>query len=242
MATVTKGTLILRPDASKGTGITPTPSGVAIEECYKLVNEEIADYESTYITLPAGSSIFFRFPLPSNIKITAFDSSTTIYVNGVARDCDEYNANAGDVDIGKESSTEHLCCWSDETSLDDSLTFITRMDDEPAVTTELSPISSSVVSMTDAIVTALHNNDLAYGLTMPSSLDDKVDARLSQIYLEISNVTYEEIVDSALTVFRKQSGVWTPITGTLYQKQDGTWVECDASVLTDEMQYGLEEV
>ena len=239
MATVTNGTLILRPDASRGTGITTTPSGTSVDECYKLVNEETADYESTYLTLADSASIFFHFSLPEGVKITAFDSSSTIYVKGVARDFATLPSDVGNLDI--ESGTENLCLWSDETNLG-ALTFLKNMNDENN-NTALQPISSSVVLMTNEIVDALHNDDLAYGLSFTyDDSADKLDMRLSQIYLEINNVSYQEVADSALSIFLKQNGSWSSIAGTLFQKQNGTWIECDTSVLTDGTQYAFKEL
>lgn len=231
MATVTNGTLILRPDASKGNGVTTTtPSGVAIEECYKLVNEERADYESTYITMAAGDSIFLRFSLPENIKRTSLGSSTTLRVGGVYYDR---------VDNGHiVPSREALCCWSDETSLV-NIAFIGKGDSDVGM---MASVVSDLVSMTDSIINALNSNDLAYVFVLNSDVKSTVIADISQIYLEINNVTYEEVEDTTLSVFLKQSGTWIPVTGKLYQKQNGTWVECDTSVLTDGTQYALEDI
>lgn len=229
MATVTNGTLILRPSASKGVGITTTPSNIAIEECYKLVNEEVADYESTYISMAASDSIFLRFSLPENIKRVVLGTSTTFRICGVYRDPD-----SGRI----APSREDLCYWDNETSLV-NVEFIGKGDNNSG---SMVTVNSNSISMVDSIVSALNSNNLAYGLAIASDAKSTVFADISQIYLEIDNITYEEVSDTKLPIFCKQNGSWVSITGTLYQKQNGAWVECDASVLTSGTQYDIEEL
>lgn len=229
MATVTNGTLILRPSASKGVGITTIPSNTAIEECYKLVNEEVADYESTYISMAAGDTIFLRFSLPENIKNVTLDDVATFRICGVYHDPDS----------GKIApEREDFCCWSDETTLI-NVNFISKGDNNSG---SMVSVSSDLAYVTDSIINALNNNDLAYVFSIASSAKSTVFADISQIYIEINNVTYEEVSDTELPIFFKQNGSWVSITGTFYQKQNGVWVECDTSVLTSGTQYDIEEL
>ena len=239
MATVT-GTLLLRPVASKGTVASSVPADTSIEDIYKLVNEEVADDDSTKFTptymndsqAPSTDTMLcLKYDLPEEIEITSLanirhiirkSSTGGMWVRPICYSSLEFIASD---DAG------HNVWWPEDDG------WITITDDNTTVkyqkTTDLSASDGSFDGCWDRIVELLNTGD--FGLAYSTSATKNVPA-VSQAYIEL-DCTYKE---AGTPLYFKQNGEWAELLGNIYQKADGEWLEADVSVLSGE--FPVEEV
>ncbi len=224
--------LILRPIASEGSVSSTMPSDTAVEDVYKLVNEEVADDGSTFFTLSTNSNnetakmLCLRFSLPENIKLTSLTDIT------------HYVCYKGD-----SNSTAYPAVYSTKENFEIEGTGYTSW--------ELSvPLGGSwhnkvyyghrtdnssvdyILPDYEKMQNSFNNNDFCILFTTTA----KVLGSVSQSYIELEC----EFEPLSKPFYAKQNGIWAEFSGTLYQKANVEWLEADVSVLSGE--FPVEEV
>ena len=225
MAEVT-GTLILRPVASKGTITTTTPTGTSVEECYKLINEEVADGATTCIYLKANETVYFHLSnsLIENISNITGATLVTVGNDGVGGGSISFNVS--------------LTKWSE-----DSVVYTIPgypLEGEAGVFNQYNYVLTSLDTFS-AIVDLILSNEV--GIYFYGNTSTKASPEISQIYLEV-NCTYS-IPDgdepSSISFYAKKNGAWSLSTGILYQKNGGIWSGISPTNLNIENQFVIEE-
>lgn len=204
------GNLILRPVASKGTITTTTPADTAIEDCYKLVNEEISDDAATCIHIGANETIYFKL---SNINISSITSITNaelhIYGN------DGFTSGTQEIDFA-------VTKYSDE-----SVDAIGIGLEGESDTFESTIVNINNLDNFSSIIDLILSDDIGIYFC---NTGDKATPVISQIYLVVyCTYSISDNIESSLSFYTKQNGIWQLSTGTLYKKQDGIWNKTELS-------------
>lgn len=75
-----------------------------------------------------------------------------------------------------------------------------------------------------------------------SSSKSTLDVRLTQLYLELEYSDGGDEPITSETIYLKQNGSWSAISGDIYKKENGIWVLKDASVLQQGLKYRINNV
>lgn len=209
------GTLILRPSADVSIEHEKKPESSA--NAYLLIDEKVADDDSTYLQLSddktaiATSSFKMNsFVLPQGIvKINDFHITYRVYVSsasvGVATYTNEFSAivTISGTDTSKITVASNVSAreWVDCT--------VNSTDAITLLNAKLSSVSSTI----------------PIKLTVDSSLASEVigkatvSLRITQVY-----ITIEYEYDENIGVYHKVGGAWKPATAA-YKKVNGVWTE-----------------
>lgn len=213
-------TVILRPsyyvDASEAISI--NPSDTTHENSYQLINEEVADDNSTYIILTTGSSNhdpeFYQYGFNcANIQnlssgIIFFRLAANTYVNYFIYTFDIIDKNNSVI----ESFEQTVNC-----SFPDATTFIDFYEIIP----------------TD-ILQHLNNFDgyIEVKLRPYSNVNGKtVEFKITQSYIELE---YKENLDK---YYVKHNNTWILLSDVFYKKVNGSWISTEPSILSEELKY-----
>lgn len=232
--------LILRPVASKGYVASTVPAGTAIEEVYKLVNEEVTDSAvTTFVpglhdhsdssTLISSNAVVFKYELPENTEITSL-SEIRVYVSkSSSESCSQCPV--------LYSNNEQLCTtqvWhvsdGSDWAVQQAKVFIHKSHGDGSIDTT----ETTFESYWEDMRSALNNGDFGIACW---TMAKKNAPSVSQIYIELIC----EYKKAGTPLYFKQNGEWAELSGTVFQKTNGTWEEADGSVLA-ETEYPLEEV
>lgn len=222
MAEVT-GTLILRPVVSKGTITVTTPADTAIEDCYKLVNEDICDGLTTCVYLGKGETISFQLSNEYIHNITSITRATL------------YSYSTDNISGANSSAISRLIKWSD----DSSVTSLGGLFDGEAEVCSFHSISLTNSDTFTTIKSLILSNDI--GIYFGGVTSTKASPIISQIYLEVEcTYTLPDDIDNSISFYTKQNGVWSLSTGVLYKKSSGVWGKINTSSLNIDNQFNVE--
>ena len=226
-------TLILRPhivNFEDETLITLYPSGTSITNASILVDDEVADDDSTYILGSKGSVIYYSFRdwIPEDLgAITDFKiySRCKAEVAGTSNQSNPfsfvYNGDGTDGTriaylsqyLGKD--TEYVTKTFDESINDETL---------------LSHLYNMIIS-----------SYISFDIMISQNIDTDSKSnpiRITQVYIEI---TYET-KKTFKPIYLKSNNIWTPIQGTIYQKTNGVWTETTPETLQNNTKYLINNI
>lgn len=229
-------TLILRPCATvygEGGSFTYYPADTLSTEFHTLVNEEIADDDASYICIPTALNFFmFTIEAPSEsyssiiptairlmFRVKLLESDLNIRVHVVYK----YVDDAGQYTTFTDSQYEH------------AFAAVTGLYEDVCATVDDAYVSSHW----DKILVGNYYVHVYVGSTDNNSKTNlSSSVALTQCYLEID---FESDGETS-SILIKQDNVWVDLSGTLYQKREGSWVECDASALEDGAKFAVVSV
>ena len=228
-------TLILRPikvSTSNDSLVTLQPSSTTMSNAHTLVNEEVADDDSTYVAITGtGGKVYYYFEYnkPENLE-----SITNVVV--IAREKLETGSNLGGVSLYINDTSYPLSGGSISTT-----EYNTR-------TCEASTSTSSTVL--DKIISALKDatsaDKIYFQRTVNTNSSKMSPLRTTQVYMEITYeasepIPPEPVVDKVISI--KKNGVWTTINHTLiYHKINNVWTASDTSILQNNQKFIIKEV
>lgn len=204
-------TLILRPSSTVAyTGtVEAFPKNTAFEDWYKLVNEEVADLESTIINIDAdnASSVTFGFNFTKSMRSIL---SMKIYmywnqggfVSSVKLLCQVLN-DSGEL-IGEEAI---------EQDIEGSTTYALQVFNTSNIYNVLNEIDNGNIHISYTAITE--------GTTKANGTN------LSQLYIEIEYDGPE--VENREIVQIKENGIWVLLSGDIYKKENNSWTLTDLS-------------
>lgn len=229
--------LILRPVASKGVVASTVPADTSVEEIYKLINEEVADDDTTNFTPILNNAVsnldvditnylFLKYQIPENLVITSLTD---------VKHTSRKSATGGFIMRPvKYSNQEFIAGRKIWNSDDDGWT--TETEDNSTVKKFNSTSSYDDDSFDENFETMkelLNSRDFGFGYMTTAS---KNVPSVSQTYIELV-CEFEEL---SKPFYFKQGGAWAELSGNIYQKANGEWLEADVSVLNGE--YPIEEI
>jgi len=218
-------TLIIRPTGFVAITNSPAkgfPSDTVAEDYYKLVNEEIADDDATYISVSginAATLSGLLFEIPDEHTHCDF-LSCTIKARAKA------NAEGLNFNISYDYS---------ETPSDTSTITNTSI----TIGTLSTSYQDYAYVLEEQFLTYFTSNKSVYVRHQHGTISKDNSCILTQIYLELTYETSDEDGedDTSESIYIKQNGSWVAITGTIYHKENGVWVVTDSSALQNGTQY-----
>lgn len=243
-------TEILRPVwstnmvGSNSTAINATPSLDNYYDFYSLVDEQVADDDSTYITIPANSFHNLALMFESENLSNRYLEISKIVFTFRTRASTENICNKVGIGFINESPTistlNDLACSIDGDSLYTTSTISTDWE-----TLSVSYNGSLVIpNITASLAYSASDPPLVLllGAVQPSdsTKDSSFSIDITQAYVE---VTYGDgTTETSEMIYLKENGSWISVPCTIYQKQNGSWIEADSSVFEDGNNYTFQEV
>lgn len=229
-------TEILRPiEGTKTSTVVLHPNSTDNSDLYKLLNEEIADDDSTYIELPdvlqsvtVGFDINALLAIYLNIKtckiifrakIDSIDNKTGFYIGLMKWD---NSNNKHTTAIGGRIAPTSTN-WE---------TYSYDID----VNTIISVIESDAINGHTSLLGKLYVN-LGQQATGGKSSGS---GYYTQAYMEI---TYDDgTIETSETIYLKENDTWTSVPCTIFQKQNGSWVKTDSSIFENGDRFTIQQI
>lgn len=227
-------TEILRPSSCtiSGTAYIVTPDSVSKENYHTLVNEIIADDDSTCITLTKTNSGAAAVEVLFDSDVLRKNYSKITTARFVCRTKVDANNYLLHLDLLRRGSQTSQPQSSYEITFNDG-TWLTSYFDINA-TDMVEAIESWL-----AFDNTLHPIQFKFyaANTNQSTTKNACSCSITQAYLEI---TYNDTTTE--TIYLKANGSWTSVPCTIYQKQNSVWVEVDSSIFENGDRYTLQEL
>ena len=227
-------TEILRPSScdAGGTAYIVTPDSVSEENYHTLVNEIIADDDSTCIT-------FTKTSYNSAHVIALFDSdllrknySKITAARFICRTKIDANNYLLRIDLLRHASSVEQIQSSYKITFNNG-TWLTSYFDINA--TDMVEVIESWLAFDNT----LHPIQFQFyaANTDQSITKNACSCSITQAYLEI---TYNDTTTK--TIYLKENGSWTSVPCTIYQKQNGDWITVDSTIFENGDKYILQEL
>ena len=219
-------TIILRPNGQAGgvnlSNFTRVPSDTTDENLYMLVNEAVADDDSTYIAATvvlADVELAFPFKALTGITPTAMRLVARVKSEGILWSA-KLNINGTDASGAEVTSSTYA--------------YNENLDVWETITADV----DSFESIKDSLADFTYSVRLAYSGSSKSG-----KAYLTQLYLEVD---YDDEAGGGEaetpTLYIKLSGAWEAVNGTVYNKVNGAWVVGNLNGLTEGESVTVKEV
>ena len=227
-------TEILRPSScdAAGTAYIVTPDSVSEENYHTLVNEIIADDDSTCITLTKTSNNSARVVVLFDSDMLRKNYSKITAARFVCRTKVDANDYFLRLNLLRRTGQVAQSQSSYEITFNDG-TWLTSYFDINAT------------DMVEAIESWLAFNNTLHPIqfefyaanTVQSTTKNACSCSITQAYLEI---TYNDTTTE--TIYLKENGSWTSVPCTIYQKQNGDWITVDSTIFENGDRYTLQEL
>lgn len=238
-------TVILRPTADITNSATNNLSRSSGDKYYTLINEEIADNDSSYIYYIVSSSTTYAsnsasvkigWNMPNKIKLLSVNLHVVNKTTTSNRDPSNFtimiSLNGTDILINGRPKSEIVNGGIDFNGLSDSLSALTTAYTDKTKQTivdgfKMVGLSNNIIDVTEIVADGFASGDtffeidISLGGRKSQSKNDDFQIRLTQLYLEIE---YEEVVENTNTLYFKKNGSYVAAT-KVYKKVSGAWVE-----------------
>jgi hypothetical protein len=236
-------TLILRPNDSRadGSNYEAYPS-VEATEYWTLVSEEIPDEDSTYVkphlSIVGGAN--YNFPaIPEQYK-NKTPTKIKVYIRGCNKDNTSNEPSFIGIKIIEPNDTNGYSITEIPPRITLSTAYVTDYIEIP----EDYKLSFYSILTNEDIQEEIKSNGKGevtlFRIDGSSSSKQTSDIRITQLYLELEYL--DEDPTTSETIYLKQNGSWSAISGDIYKKENGIWVLKDASILQQGLKYKINNV
>ena len=225
-------TLILRPVAvyAGDTAVTLYPSSTTIEQAHLLVNEEIADDDTTYITLATGEAVNYHFiyqkPLDlANVTNVVFHFRSLPETTGTANASN--SVSHGLFVLGDNSYSFNAKAFGTSAAIYQDY--------------DIEASNESTLSEVISIFNTLSTNDPFYCRQSIINTGNKFcPIRTTQMYVKI---TYETKEDSDINFYYvKNNDKWKSYPVAMYKKSNNVWVETTEDIFENNSRYVIKNI
>jgi hypothetical protein len=238
-------TVIARPSStiSFSTPMNTIPSGTSFNSTYTLINEEIADGDSTYVYYPVPGTVNtwfspeFGFKIPTalqygeyldikSLKVVALISANNSQSTTKSM---TFTVNLYNDDVVMHSETKTVDC--------SSYSAISEYHETVAIFENIcqTMVNDFDIDHETAIIGIKLDGSTYIGTSSKNNGQTVgVSFQLTQLYIEF---TYEQY---SKKIYLKKDGSWEEIQGTVFIKQNGSWTLSDRSIFNNGDKYIVE--
>lgn len=218
-------TLILRPTSIIDySGVEPIPSETTVENWHKLINEEVADDNSTKLTISISKTETDYITVGHDFTRPGAISSAKIYIRY----------------IGSEKNIDGIMLYleildNNGSTIGSEDILVNDLFDDSVFNFYSKTIEISNYDLLNSIKNGLIS--LKLNLYCESTPSKEHSLGITQLYIELTHDgTLTQPIESPL-LFIKSDNSWTTLHGTLYEKKDGDYILSDLSILTNGQNY-----